>query len=153
MSKDDQSVVFNARQILDILPHRYPFLLVDRVTHIDLEENTIVGEKCVTMNEPFFQGHFPGAPIMPGVLMLEALAQIGGILVHQKGFAHKIAVLLNMSQVKFRRQVGPGDVLQLQAQGLHFTSRAGKVSAKALVRGQVAVEAQISYALVDKEQL
>jgi 3-hydroxyacyl-[acyl-carrier-protein] dehydratase len=146
-------IVFNAKQILDILPHRYPFLLVDRVIHLDLEENYIIGQKCVSMNEPFFQGHFPGVPIMPGVLMLEALAQVGGILVHQKGYSHKIAVLLNMSRVKFRRQVGPGDVLELRAQGLHFTNRAGKVSAKALVGGQLAVEAEISYALVDKEQL
>ncbi len=145
--------VFNAKEIGKILPHRYPFLLVDRVVYLNLEENRIIGQKNVTMNEQFFQGHFPGAPIMPGVLILEALAQVGGILVHQKGFAHKIALLLNMSHVKFRRPVVPGDVLMLEATGLHFSSRAGKVAVKALVNEQVAVEAEISYALVDREQL
>ena len=148
-----QSVVFNAKEIAKILPHRYPFLLVDRVIYLNLEENKIIGQKNVTMNEQFFQGHFPGAPIMPGVLILEALAQTGGILVHQKGYGHKIAVLLNMNNVKFRRPVVPGDVLILEAHGLHFTSKAGKVHARALVNDQLAVEAEIAYALVDKEQI
>ena len=148
-----QSVVFNAKEIAKILPHRYPFLLVDRVIYLNLEENKIVGQKNVTMNEQFFQGHFPGAPIMPGVLILEALAQTGGILIHQKGYGHKIAVLLNMNNVKFRKPVVPGDVLILEAQGLHFTSKAGKVHVRALVNDQLAVEAEIAYALVDKEQI
>ncbi len=146
-------IVFTSKEISKILPHRYPFLLVDRVVYLNLEENRIVGQKNVTMNEQFFQGHFPDAPIMPGVLILEALAQVGGILVHQKGFSHKIALLLNMSHVKFRRPVVPGDVLMLEATGLHFSNRAGKVAVKALVNDQVAVEAEISYALVDKAQL
>ncbi len=92
--------IFNAKQIEKILPHRYPFLLVDRVLEINLEQNEIIGLKNVTVNEPFFQGHFPGAPIMPGVLILEALAQTGGILVHQKGYDKKIAVLLNVAHAK-----------------------------------------------------
>ena len=155
MSEDTprHSVVFNAKEIAKILPHRYPFLLVDRVIYLNLEENKIIGQKNVTMNEQFFQGHFPGAPIMPGVLILEALAQTGGILVHQKGYGHKIAVLLNMNNVKFRRPVVPGDVLILEAKGLHFTSKAGKVHARALVNDQLAAEAEIAYALVDKEQI
>jgi 3-hydroxyacyl-[acyl-carrier-protein] dehydratase len=154
MAEDVRSrPVLNAKEIAQILPHRYPFLLVDRVTYLNLEENKIIGQKNVTMNEEFFQGHFPGAPIMPGVLILEALAQVGGILVHQKGYTGKIAVLLNMSHVKFRRPVLPGDVLMLEATGLHFTSKAGKVAVRALVNDQLAVEAEISYALVDKESL
>jgi 3-hydroxyacyl-[acyl-carrier-protein] dehydratase len=146
-------VVFNAKEIAKILPHRYPFLLVDRVVYLNLEENQIVGQKNVTMNESFFQGHFPGAPIMPGVLILEALAQTGGILVHQKGYDQKIAVLLNMNNVKFRRPVVPGDVLILQATILHLSSKAGKVTAKALVNDQLVAQAEIAFALVDKEQL
>src|SRR3990167_5833224 len=144
------TVVFNAKEIAQMLPHRYPFLLVDKIIELNLEENRIVGLKNVTMNEQFFQGHFPGAPIMPGVLILEALAQTGGILVHQKGFAHKIAVLLNRGAFKFRKPVVPGDVLILQIQGIHLSSKAGKVHGKAFVDGQLAAEAEIAYALMDK---
>lgn len=147
------SVVFNVKQILEILPHRYPFLLVDKITHLDLEGNLIIGQKNVTMNEQFFQGHFPIAPIMPGVLILEALAQTGGILVHQKGYGHKIALLLNISNAKFRKPVTPGDVLMLEARGLHLSGKGGKVAARALVNDQVAVEAEISFVLLDKQQL
>ena len=148
-----RSVVFNVKEILEILPHRYPFLLVDKITHLDLEENLIIGQKNVTMNEQFFQGHFPVAPIMPGVLILEALAQTGGILVHQKGYGHKIALLLNISNAKFRKPVTPGDVLMLEARGLHLSGKGGKVAARALVNDQVAVEAEISFVLLDKKQL
>jgi len=147
------SIVLNAKEIAKILPHRYPFLLVDRVTYLNLEENRIIGQKNVTMNEQFFQGHFPIAPIMPGVLILEALAQTGGILVHQKGYDQKIAVLLNMNNVKFRKPVVPGDVLALHATVLHLTSRAGKVAAQAFVQEQLVAEAEIAFALVDKEQI
>lgn len=151
--RDESAVLFNVKDIQKMLPHRYPFLLVDKIVKMDLEENTILGVKCVTMNEQFFQGHFPDAPIMPGVLILEALAQTGGILVYQKGFNDKTAVLLNVNNVKFRRPVRPGDVLHLHAKGLHFSSRAGKVQAKAMVEDQVAVEAEIAFALLDKSQL
>jgi len=146
-------VVFNVKEILDILPHRFPFLLVDKVVHLDLEENLIIGQKNVTMNEQFFQGHFPAAPIMPGVLILEALAQTGGILVHQKGYGHKIALLLNISNAKFRRPVVPGDVLMLEARGIHFSNKGGKVAARALVNNQVAVEGDVAFALIDRKQL
>lgn len=149
----DQSKVFDVKAIARILPHRYPFLLVDRITHLDLEDNFIIGVKNVTINEQFFQGHFPGAPIMPGVLILEALAQTGGILVHQKGYNDKIAVLLKIDNAKFRRPVVPGDSLILEAKGLHFSGKGGKVHARALVNDQLAVEAEIAFALVNKEQL
>ena len=152
-SNFNRSVVFNAKEIAQMLPHRYPFLLVDRIVEVNLEESRVVGQKNVTMNEQFFQGHFPGAPIMPGVLILEALAQTGGILVHQKGFGHKIALLLHMKEVKFRKPVVPGDVLILEAIGLHLSSKAGKVSAKAYVDDQVVVEAEIAYALMDRSQI
>ncbi|MBI2743868.1 MAG: 3-hydroxyacyl-ACP dehydratase FabZ [Chlamydiales bacterium] len=145
--------VFDVKQIARILPHRYPFLLVDRILEMNLEENFIIGQKNVTSNEQFFQGHFPGAPIMPGVLVLEALAQTGGILVHQKGKSDKIAVLLNVNNAKFRRPVMPGDVLILHAQGLHVSSKGGRIMAKALVNDQLAVEAEIGFALIGIEQL
>ncbi|NGX36081.1 MAG: 3-hydroxyacyl-[acyl-carrier-protein] dehydratase FabZ, partial [Candidatus Anoxychlamydiales bacterium] len=89
--------ILDHRQIAKILPHRYPFLLVDKVIHIDLEKGEIIGQKNVTINEYFFNGHFPKVPIMPGVLVIEAMAQTGGILVHQKGYVEKTAVLLNIS--------------------------------------------------------
>jgi 3-hydroxyacyl-[acyl-carrier-protein] dehydratase len=145
--------VIDVKGIAKILPHRYPFLLLDRIIKLDLEENFIVGLKCVTMNEMFFNGHFPDAPIMPGVLILEALAQTGGVLVHQKGFNDKLAVLLNINNAKFRRPVVPGDQLILEARGVHFSSKGGKVEARALVNDQLAVEAQISFALIAKEQI
>lgn len=148
-----ESVILSLKEIAKILPHRYPFLLVDRVIHLDLEENTIIAQKNVTINEQFFQGHFPGVPIMPGVLVLEALAQAGGILVHQKGHSSKIAVLLNINNAKFRRPVVPGDVLMLHATGQHLSSKGGKIQAKALVNQQLAVEAEIGFALLDKDQL
>lgn len=141
------------KEIIKILPHRYPFLLVDRILEIDLERGYIVGQKNLTMNEAFFQGHFPDAPIMPGVLILEALAQAGGVLVHLKGQVEKIAVLLNVSQAKFRHPVRPGDVLLLKCEGIHFSSKGGKVKATALVDGKIAVEAEIGFALVGKNQI
>lgn len=145
--------VMNTKDIERILPHRYPFLLVDRVLHIDLEASEILGLKNVTANEPFFQGHFPGAPIMPGVLLLEALAQTGGILVHQKGYDKKIAVLLNITNAKFRRPVVPGDVLHLHVKGLHISGTGGKIRGKAMIQDQLAAEAELSFALIDKGQL
>jgi 3-hydroxyacyl-[acyl-carrier-protein] dehydratase len=148
-----QPILLNVKEITKILPHRYPFLLVDRIIYLNLEENIIIGQKNVTVNEQFFQGHFPGVPIMPGVLILEALAQTGGILVHKKGHCEKIAVLLNINNAKFRRPVVPGDVLTLHATGLHLSNKGGRIMAKAMVNEQLAVEAEIGFALVDKEQL
>ncbi len=146
-------VILNIKEIAKILPHRYPFLLVDKIVYLNLEENIIIGQKNVTINEQFFQGHFPGVPIMPGVLILEALAQTGGILVHQKGNSEKIAVLLNINNAKFRKPVMPGDVLMLHASGIHISNKAGKILVKAMVNDYVAVEAEIGFALVDKDQL
>ncbi|MEN9344336.1 MAG: (3R)-hydroxymyristoyl-[acyl-carrier-protein] dehydratase [Chlamydiota bacterium] len=153
VTTSNTSVVVNVKEILDILPHRYPFLLVDRIVYLNLDENVIIGQKNVTVNEQFFQGHFPGVPIMPGVLILEALAQAGGVLVHKKCHSKKIAVLLNIANAKFRKPVVPGDVLMLHATGLYISHKGGRVMAKAIVNDQVAVEAEIGFALVDKEQL
>lgn len=145
---------YDVRQLVKILPHRYPFLLVDKILELDVEKSHIVGQKNVTINEAFFQGHFPDVPLMPGVLILEALAQTGGVMVHVKTKSHgKIAVLLNMNNVKFRNPVRPGDVLMLRCEGIHISSKGGRVQATALVNDKVAAEAEIGFALVDKTQI
>lgn len=141
------------RQILEILPHRYPFLLVDRVLELDLEKGYVLAQKNLTFNENFFQGHFPGVPIMPGVLILEALAQAGGILVHLKVPGDKIAILLNVNQAKFRNPVKPGDVLLLRGQGIHFSNKGGRIKAEALVNDKIAAEAEIGFVFVNKNQI
>jgi len=150
---EKKKAILDSRQIAKILPHRYPFFLVDKIISLNLEKGEIVGQKNVTVNEPFFQGHFPNIPIMPGVLVLEALAQTGGILVHQKGYQKKIAVLLNVSQAKFRRPVIPGDVLYLHVKSIHVSNKGGKIQAQALVDNKIVAEAGLSFALINKEQL
>lgn len=147
------NTILNYKAIREILPHRYPFLFVDKVISMDLENNEIVGQKNVTINEQFFQGHFPEVPVMPGVLVLEALAQTGGILVHQKNNTDRIAFLLNITNAKFRNPVKPGDILYLHAKALHITNKAGKITAKAIVDGKVVVEAELSFALIERSKL
>ncbi len=141
----------NIKEILKRLPHRYPFLLVDKILSIDLDNNKIVGLKSVSINEEFFQGHFPGEPIMPGVLILEALAQTGGILMFEKGF-HQIKVLASIRDVRFRKTVRPGDALILEAEASHLSKRGGKMLCVAKVEGSVATEAEISFALLPENQ-
>lgn len=153
MSSNPEKKTLDVKEIIKILPHRYPFLLVDRILEIDLERGYICGQKNLTINEAFFQGHFPDAPIMPGVLILEALAQAGGVLVHLKGQVEKIAVLMNVNEAKFRHPVKPGDVLILHCEGLHFSSKGGRVKAKAMVGDKIAVQAEIGFALIDKSQI
>ena len=133
-------------EITEILPHRYPFLLVDRI--IELEPyKSVVGIKNVTANEPFFQGHFPGEPIMPGVLIMEAMAQVGGILarlsipgVMERETGNPIRFVA-MDKVKFRRPVIPGDQLRFEIEPLRVGSKVWKVAGKAYVEGQLAAEA------------
>lgn len=146
-------VIFGIKEISRILPHRYPFLLVDKIIYLNLEENLIIGLKSVTMNEQFFQGHFPEAPIMPGVLVLEAMAQTGGILIHQKGYTERVAVLMTVNNAKFRRPVVPGDALHLHASGIHLSSKGGKMQTKATVNDQLVAEAEIGFAMVDMDQI
>lgn len=149
----EKPALFDIKKITEILPHRYPFLLVDKIVEMDLAKPSIMGQKNVTMNEAFFQGHFPDAPIMPGVLILEALAQTGGILVHERGFKDKIALFLSVYQAKFRNPVRPGDILLLHAEGIVFSSKGGRVKTKATIGSKIAVEAELGYALVKKEQI
>jgi len=145
--------ILNIKEIREILPHRYPFLFVDRVIDLDLENNSITAIKSLSMNEEFFQGHFPETPIMPGVLILEALAQTGGILIYKKGFKEKTAVLLSVNRAKFRRPALPGDVIHLHAHGVHFSANGGKVTAKATINDQLVAEADIGFALRSFEQI
>ena len=138
-------------EIRRLLPHRYPFLLVDRV--IELRDGQhAVGIKNVTVNEEFFQGHWPQTPIMPGVLQIEAMAQLAGILLlHQLENVGKLTMLLSIDNAKLRRPVVPGDQLRLEADVVRVKSRAAEVRTKALVHGRVAAEAQMRFAFVDAE--
>ncbi len=151
--QQDPRKTLDIKDIVKILPHRYPFLLVDKILEIDLERGYILGQKNVTINEFFFQGHFPDVPLMPGVLILEALAQTGGVLVHMKSETPKIAVLLNVNHAKFRNPVRPGDILYLKGEGLHLSSKGGRVKVEATVNDKIAAEAEIGFALVDKSQI
>ncbi len=134
--------------IKKILPHRYPFLLVDRITELELGKR-IVGYKCVTVNEPFFQGHFPMEPIMPGVLIIEGMAQTGGVLgrlsvMETEEFEPGDATFfMAIDKVKFRRPVIPGDQLVYEVKALRTGSRVWKVEGKAMVDEEVAAEAQL----------
>lgn len=143
--------LLDIRKIQKILPHRYPFLLVDRVLEIDGDRRA-VGLKNVTMNEPFFQGHFPTTPIMPGVLIVEAMAQMAGLLFAQRlENTGQVAVLLSMDKVKMRRAVVPGDQLLLEVEAVRMRSRTGDCRCFARVGDQLAAEAQIRFMLVDAD--
>ena len=144
--------VMDIRSILRTLPHRYPLLLVDRVIEMDGVRRA-VGVKNVTMNEQFFQGHYPGTPIMPGVLIIEAMGQLGGLLLSQKlEHTGKLAVLMSLDNCKLRRRVVPGDQLILEAETVRVTARLGHIRCKALVDDKIAAEADIKFMLVDAEQ-
>jgi UDP-3-O-[3-hydroxymyristoyl] N-acetylglucosamine deacetylase/3-hydroxyacyl-[acyl-carrier-protein] dehydratase len=147
-----REAAMDIRAIQRILPHRYPMLLVDRVIEITADETKAVGIKNVTFNDVFFQGHYPGTPIMPGVLIVEAMAQLGGLLLSQKlEHTGKLAVLLSMDKVKMRNPVVPGDQLILEALAVRVKSRTGHVRCKAFVGEKIAAEADIKFMLVDAE--
>lgn len=143
--------VLDIKRIQRILPHRYPFLLVDKVVEIE-KDRRIKGIKNVTFNEQFFQGHFPGTPVMPGVLIVEALAQVSGLLFAQKlEHTGKLAVLLTMDEVKIRKSVMPGDQLILIAEADKVRSRAAKCDCTAMVGDDVVAVAKLKFMLVDDE--
>lgn len=144
------SIVLGVEEIQALLPHRYPFALVDRIIEYIPGERA-VGIKNVTFNEPCFQGHFPGRPIMPGVLMVEAMAQVGGIILKQlPGQEKSLFVFAGIDKVRFRRPVVPGDRLVMTVDLLRFRQRGfGKMHGKAEVDGQLAVEGEMLFSLVE----
>jgi beta-hydroxyacyl-ACP dehydratase FabZ len=139
------------RDIMDRIPHRYPFLLVDRVIEL-VPGQRIVAIKNVTMNEPFFQGHFPGAPVMPGVLIIEALAQAGAVLLLSDipDRASKLVYFTGIDDARFRRPVVPGDQIRLSMEVLKLRSRTCKMRGTAMVDGELVAEAEIMSALVER---
>ena len=142
----------NITEIMQYLPHRYPFLLVDRI--IDLQPGqSIVGIKNVTFNEPFFQGHFPGQPIMPGVLIVEAMAQVAGVLAFRSGMEGngKVVYFMSIEKAKFRRPVVPGDQLRLDIKVLQQRGTVWKFSGAATVDGKLASEADFTAMVTNKE--
>lgn len=137
--------------IENILPHRYPFLLIDRI--LSIEEGRAVGLKNVTLNEWFFQGHFPGKPIMPGVLILESMAQVGAtMMMNLEGFSRCTPFLTSLNNVKFRRPVVPGDQLVIEVILLKMRRNIGKLKGTARVADQVVVEGEIGFSLVKNEE-
>lgn len=137
--------VIEANEILNILPHRYPFMLVDRIIECD-DEKRIVGIKNLTFNEQFFQGHFPGQPVMPGVLQMEAMAQVAGILLNKLfGGEGKISYFAAIDNARFRRPVVPGDQLRMEIEIIKAKPRLSKVHAKAFVEDQLVSEADLMF--------
>lgn len=137
----------DVQEIKQVIPHRYPFLLVDKVLEMD-EGKRVVALKNVTVNEPFFQGHFPDYPVMPGVLIIEALAQAGAIAVlNSEANKGKIGFLAGVDKCRFKRQVKPGDQLQLEVEIIRMKGPIGKGKGKATVDGELACEAEITFAI------
>ncbi|SHI38115.1 3-hydroxyacyl-ACP dehydratase FabZ [Lutispora thermophila] len=140
--------MMDAKDIQNIIPHRYPFLLVDRI--IELEEGKrAVGIKNVTVNEPFFQGHFPGNPIMPGVLIVEAMAQVGAVsILAMEEYKGKLAVFTGIDKLRFKKQVVPGDTLRMEVTMLAMKRGIGKAKAEAYVGDQLAVSGELMFAII-----
>jgi 3-hydroxyacyl-[acyl-carrier-protein] dehydratase len=144
-------IIYDIRQIQEILPHRYPFLMVDKIIELDPRVR-IVGIKQVTMNEYFFQGHFPEAPVMPGVLQIEALAQVGAILALREfeDREGKIPFFAGIDKVRFRKAVVPGDTLILEVKALRIGNKVQKMWGEAKVNGEITAEAEIMSIIADR---
>lgn len=137
-------------EIMKIVPHRYPMLMVDRILECD-DDKKIVGMKNLTFNEPFFQGHFPGRPIMPGVLQLEAMAQVGGILMSRRtGMKGLIPLFMAVDKARFRRMITPGDQMRIEVEVTNSRARILRLQGKVLVEGQVAAEAELLFMITEE---
>ena len=142
--------MMSVNEIMKVIPHRYPFLLVDRI--IELEPGkSATGIKNVTINEPFFQGHFPDQPIMPGVLIVEAMAQVAGVMAFRSGMEGKSVYFMSIDNVKFRRPVVPGDQVKLEITTLKHRGNVWKFSGTATVDGKLVSEAEFTAMVTDKE--
>lgn len=156
MTSATAPLTFDIAKIMNCLPHRYPFLMVDRVVEC-VPGVSIKAYKNITFNEPFFQGHFPGLPVMPGVLIMEALAQTGGLMVvaewSQEKIDENIYLFAGMENVRFRQQVVPGDRLDIECTLLRSRSSIWKISGRAFVDGKLAAEAELTAAMVKRGNL
>jgi 3-hydroxyacyl-[acyl-carrier-protein] dehydratase len=151
-SSNPQRTELDIDRILQILPHRWPFVMVDRVTEV-VPHQFIRGHKCVSMNEPWFLGHFPQNPIMPGVLVIEALAQIGGILAYASepfDEATSLLYFLGIDKAKFRRPIVPGDRLDLEVKVIHHRTNVWKLNGEASVDGVLCAQGELLASVVDK---
>src|SRR3712207_1161688 len=146
--------MLNTLEIMERIPHRYPFLLVDRILEMDVENKRVIGRKNVTINEPFFNGHFPGHPVMPGVLILEALAQASAILAYKSENmdpAQKVTYLMGVDGARFRKPVLPGDRLQLVIEVVRHKGAVWKTKGTATVDGVRVAEGEFLATVVDKD--
>ncbi|MDD5678874.1 MAG: 3-hydroxyacyl-ACP dehydratase FabZ [Kiritimatiellae bacterium] len=145
------ATILTSQEIQNLIPHRYPMLLVDRIIECD-DQNHIVGIKNISVNEPFFQGHFPGSPIMPGVLQLEAMAQVGGILHCRKTGSHSSQPLfMGVDNAKFRKMITPGDQMRIEVEITTTRGNVIRAHGRVLVDGQLASEANLLFMLTDQK--
>ncbi|MBA4349382.1 MAG: 3-hydroxyacyl-[acyl-carrier-protein] dehydratase FabZ [Thermodesulfovibrio sp.] len=142
--------MIDIKEILSLLPHRYPLLLVDKVIEL-VPETKAVGIKNVTINEPFFQGHFPNNPVMPGVLIVEAMAQVAGILAFKSGVEGKSVYFMSIEKVKFRKPVLPGDQIRFEVSVSHKRGNVWKFSGNAFIDGKLVAEAEFTAMVSDRE--
>ena len=153
-SEGRQLTTLEIGQILECLPHRYPFLMIDRIIEIDRDESAI-GIKNISYNEPIFQGHFPGKPVFPGVLIIQAMAQTAGAIViahdSANGNSKSIVLMLTIDKAKFRKPAGPGDTIEFHIRKIHRRRTVGRYEARAMVDGQLIAEAEVGAMIVPGE--